>query len=290
MPFLEARPRGRPDPLWRAALAGLLAALLALPTASAAPAAAPDPAAVDAGFRSGQDAFDRRDYPAAARTWTRTADLLPETAEHRDNRAGIYEYIVDAYQRALAQDPSPPLLEEALAVLDAYADAHAAAHPGLELPAPVAEARRSLRARLAELQPAPAPVEPERPAPAPPVRPDPPKPWKGLVIGGGVALGAGVAMLAMFGAGLTRLRAHEDDFESPSRTCDTGALVGECAEIHARGKSADALATAGLYAAPVLLGAGVALLVVGLRRRSAAQRFAPTLGRSSIGATWTLQF
>ncbi|MCY0992102.1 hypothetical protein OV203_33495 [Nannocystis sp. ILAH1] len=276
----------------RAAVATILAALLALPPPASAAPAEPDPAAVDAGFRSGQDEFNRGEFRAAARTWARAADLLPETAEHRDNRAGIYEYIIDAYDRALTQEPSEQLIEEALGALDGYAETHAAAYPDRELPAHVAEARRSLRARLEGLRPAPAATDIERPGPAsaPPVTVEAPKPWKGLVIGGGVGLGASVAMLAVFGVGAARARAHEDDFDSPSRVCDAEALVGECATIHARGESANAMATTGLVAASVLLGAGVALLVVGLRRKSAAQRLSPSLSRTSVGATWTIHF
>lgn len=270
-------------------VATLLALQFVLPPAASAAPAGPDPAAVDAGFRSGQDAYNRGEYRAAAQTWTRTVGLLPETSEHRDNRAGIYEYIVDAYDRALAQEPSEQLLEEALGVLDAYAEARAAAYPDLELPAVIAGARQSWRDRLAELQPAPTEVERPPAAPAPPAA-EAPKPWKGLVIGGAVALGASAAMLAVFGVGAARGLAHERDFDSPSRVCDHNALVGECATIFARGEAANTMATAGLVAASTFLAGGVALLVVGLRRKSSAQRLTPTLGRTSLGATWTFHF
>lgn len=284
------RPRRRRAP-WRAAVATVLAILFVLPPAAFAAPAEPDPVAVDAGFRSGQDAYNRGEYRAAAQTWTRTVGLLPETPEHRDNRAGIYEYIVDAYERALAQEPSEQLLEEALAVLDAYAEARAAASPDLELPAVIAGARRSWRARLDELRPAQVPTDVEGPpaAPAPPAA-EPPKPWKGLVSGGAVALGASAAMLAVFGVGAARGIAHERDFDSPSRVCDHNALVGECATIFARGEAANRMATAGLVTASMFLAGGVALLVVGLRRKSSAQRLTPALGRTSLGATWTFQF
>ena len=67
-------------------------------------APASDPALMaqfEVGFTEGQALLDSGDLLGAARRWITAADLLPETTVNRDQRAGIYEYIVDAFLRGI---------------------------------------------------------------------------------------------------------------------------------------------------------------------------------------------
>jgi hypothetical protein len=76
-------------------------ALLA-PQAQAAPADDQQALAVfEAGFKEGQAKFDDGEFLAAARAWIAAARNLRETQSNRDNRAAVYEYVVDAFTSGL---------------------------------------------------------------------------------------------------------------------------------------------------------------------------------------------
>lgn len=264
----------------------------AVPSPAIAEPGGPDLAAVDRDFRRGQDEFNRGEFIAAARAWVQAASHLPETPQHRNNRAGIYGYIADAYTRGIG-DQDGALLLEALNVLDTYTDGYAAAYPGEKLPDGIIRAQKELRARAAALQAtddetAGGPQPP--PPPTTTVEPPPAKPWKGLVIGGGVALGVSVGMLAMFGASLRQVGYYEDMFNRPGSGCDPNALQGECEEWFNKATSRDRAAVAGLVAAPVFLAAGATMLVLGLRRKAGRHTVAPALGGGMAGATWRVRF
>jgi hypothetical protein len=279
----------------------VLAISLATPVARDATASpAPDLSAFDQGFRAGQNEYDRRDYLTAARTWTRTADLLPEAAEHKDNRAAMYEYIADSYEKAVVDRSYEATMRECLAVLDAYAEGYAAAYPGEAVPERVEVVRASFREKLAVGEaarrrfgtvdgdpraPSKPPVVTTAPTQSPPARP-----WRGLTIGGAVGVGSAAAMLTMFAVGAARARSATREFNDPANECGVPMLSGECSAIDARGRRANALAVAGLAAAPLLLGAGVAMLVVGARRKAKATSLVPTLGRGMVGLVWQRRF
>jgi hypothetical protein len=270
------------------------AASPAAPAAGSGPVAEPaaaDLAGFEAGFQAGQVLFDAGAYLEAARTWSAAAVKLPETPDHRANRAAIHEYLADAYERALTPEDREGAAQEALARLDRYALEFAAAYPGEAVSERIEAARQRLRARVeaaaaAQVVEAPAPADSPAPAPTPP----PGKPWRGLTIAGGVAVGAGAAMLALLVAGAVRARSFERGFDDPARGCSLATPQGDCATLYSDGKAADAMATAGLIAAPVLLGAGVAMLVVGARRKRAATAFTPLLGRGLVGLGWQRRF
>lgn len=278
----------------RTLLAALLAVAVATPApreAAAAPAkkprSRPAASAFEEGFEAGQNQFDRGDYLDAARTWVRTTALLPETPENRDNRVAIHEYIADAYTRALASDPDPEVLREAVDALDRYADEFTAAYPGDPLPTKVASARDDLRERL-EPRDAPAP-EPAPAAPEPDSAP-PAQPWKGLAIGGGVALGGGAAMLLMAAVGAARAERHERAFDDPANACSLQQPEGACAGIYADGLRANRTAVAGLVLGPLLLAGGVSMLVVAMRRKTSPRAIAPLFGRGLVGVSWQRRF
>lgn len=274
----------------------LTACALLVPTrASAAPAAAPaEPdglAAFEAGFNDGQAKFDRGEFLAAARTWLKAAELLRETTAHRDHRVAVYEYIVDAYMRGLQEGEELEALREAATALDDYCERFTRAY-GTETPirAKILEARDDFKARLARAEARQKnPDVQERPGPVdePPIAAEPGparRPWKGLAIGGGVMIGLGVAAAAVAGVGGARGRAADQKFDDPANMCVVDMPVGACAGYYDDGKAGNTMVIAGAIAAPVLIGAGVGLLVVGLKRRSQPrQAVAPMLAPGLVG-------
>ena len=259
-----------------------------------------DVAAFDRGFRSGQDEFNREKYLDAARIWTGAAGLLPETEEHKENRRAIYEYITEAFEKAVEGGINEDVVREGLAILDAYAEAFTAAYPAESLPEHVAKTRLKFRTRLEEseaerqrrekaqeeLRPAPKPRPPPPIVPPPPV----PKPWRGLAIGGGAAIAGGGAMLGMLFVGLARARSAESQFDDPTNACDVNNPVGHCADIDQKGKAGNRMVVAGIVTAPLLVGAGVALLVVATRRKSGRSAFVPALHPHMAGLVWQTRF
>lgn len=283
------RPRG-PRPSRLVIMLVLVASFLRPAVPLAAPAAKPDLAAFDRGFRKGQDEFNRQNYLEAARVWSAAAGKLPEAEEHRENRRAIHDYIAEAYEKALGDNADDVLFREGLAVLDAYVDSFKAAYPGETLPEYVTKTRLAFRTLMnereaerkrraqAEENTTAIPVstlrEPPRPAR---------KPWKPLAIGGGVAVAGGAAMLGMFAAGLVAARSAASSFDDPANACDLDNIVGECADINRQGKTANAIGVIGYITAPLLLGAGITMLVVAMRRKKSSTVIAPIFSSRMAG-------
>lgn len=267
-----------------------VASLLAPPRAWAAPESdAKALAAFEAGFTAGQGEFDRGEFLAAARTWVEAAGKLKETMTNRDNRAAVYEYVVDAYTRGLAGETKVEPLREAAQALDGYCDGFTRAY-GTETPLSpkIVAARDDFKARLAEAEArapkaTPDPVEPAGPDEPPKDEPKPGgKPWKGLAIGGGVALGLGVVGVALGAVGGVKSKSFNDEFEAMS--CSLDMPNQGCKDLLSSGKSANTQAYVGAIAGGVLVGVGVALLAVGLTRKKAArQAWSPALGPGFVG-------
>lgn len=258
---------------------------------------ADDVVGFDAGFKDGQTQFNRGEYLSAARTWGRAVQLLQETPENKENRAAVYGYIAESYHKAVLNGASEDIIREGLGVLDAYADRYSRQYPGEELPAQVAETRDKFRSLIDAADAARKPAEPTpSPVPAPaaddsrsdssPVK----RPGMGLIIGGGVSLGAGLATLGMFAGGLARVRAAQQEFDDPENGCSLENPTGMCAEFDRQGRSMDGLATFGIFAAPVLLAAGAAMLAIGLKRRAVQRTVAPVFSPRMAGFVWVQSF
>lgn len=275
--------------------APLTAALCVAPLpARSAPAAGGDVAAFEAGFQAGQAQYDTGEFLAAARTWKDAAGKLPATAEQKGNRAALYDYMADAYDKAAKAVEDPAILREGLTALDEYANQFAAAYPGEDMSPRFVEVRERFQAEVEQLDAAEAaarPAEPTTPVEVDTRRSSGGGSWKGLAIGGGVALAGGAAMLGMFAVGYTRTSKYEEDIESPALACESDNLFGKCAVLDEKGRAANSMAVAGLVLAPVLIGAGVGMLVVAMKRKKAAtSAFTPQVGRGFVGVQWRLQF
>lgn len=268
-------------------------ALIAGPV-HAAPARAGKPgndsmvmAAFEQGFKEGQALYDAGKSLAAARRWVAAADLLMEKTAYRDQRAGIYDYIVDAFMAGLKDGGDLGDLREAYAAIDAYCEGYTRAY-GTETPLSpnIARARLELKNRLeaaearATKTPAIAavPVPAAEPAPAPT---EPDRPWRPLVISGAVVTGvAGLSFTAALIGGAAGLGLTED-YDS---TCYKNDPSPACTDLFARGQASNGLAITGTIIGTVLLATGVPLMVIGLRRGK-QQRHAlrPLMSPSFVG-------
>lgn len=107
----------------------------------------------------------------------------------------------------------------------------------------------------------------------------------GLVAAGSVALGAGVAGLAVMGVGLGRARAAND--------FDPMATPMERLEQIERGRQGNAMTVVGALSGAVLLATGIALVAVGARRmreRPRANALAPFVTPTHAGVVFIRRF
>ncbi|MBL9107180.1 MAG: hypothetical protein JNL82_40170 [Myxococcales bacterium] len=285
----------------RTLVALVVATSLTAPPASAAPAAGDARAQADfeAGFNAGQTEFDAGKFVDAARTWVKAADNLKETAKNKDNRQAVYEYIADAWAKALEGNDDPALLREGFESLDSYCKGFTTAY-GTETPIlpKIVATRDALGERVKAAEDTPKPPTPEGPEELPPGDDDggdarePAQPqagpkWKGLAIGGGVALGLGVGGVVLGAVGGVKGQKLEEDVTDLTG-CDAAMPAeGQCKELVDDGKRANTLAVVGGVVGGVLLVTGAVLLGVGLKRRAAGknQAFAPALGPNFVGFT-----
>lgn len=302
--------------------AASLAAALAvapLPCAAAPASAAPASAApaVDPKKEYEQGVAERAagNFVAAAEHFDAAYRELP-TGE-REIRAGVLFELVDARRNAFAEGEGAPqiceterllvgYLDEVRAEFGAKGDKKPDTRKAKKLLAEVRKQIAALKKEQPDLECAreviepPAPPEPE-PPPAPP-EPDvpkdsPPDPRpRRLVIAGAATAGAGGLFLAMMAAGLAvGARAERDGAAATDAAVLAGVPLSErdpaLQAIVDRGRVGNGLAIAGGVLATAALAAGVAMIVIGKRTRSAPKAaFAPGLGPGQLGGALTLRF
>lgn len=301
----------------RMATVGLIAAAFSLPSASvlaAEPsAAAPESsAATEEGdpaveqsralFEQGLAAYEDEDYEGASRHWTEAHELMAQTPELSASRRVLGFDLAQAQMRAYERDhhrsrlvAARPLLKGFLAWVD---------RPGHTMD----EGEKRDRARAVELltriehESTPAPVVPmpeTRDAPAPAPSAKEPKPnGTGLLIGGGVALGAGLASIAAVVAARNRGRRAEQDFESALQQvseAEFGTPDFERAEAAVEQADRDGrrsnIALLTFATSSLLLSAGgIAMLAIGGRRRRRHVSASAALTPSSAAAMLRVRF
>jgi hypothetical protein len=121
------------------------------------------------------------------------------------------------------------------------------------------------------------PRVPDKAEPPPPPPSDAPKPVqaapKKLLIAGGVTTGVGVALLGLMIGGLVRGQRTEDEAAALVQAMpELAADDPRFAAFDRRGRGDNAMAIVGGVFGSLALGAGVALLVVGVRAHKAAGR------------------
>jgi hypothetical protein len=283
-------------------VAGILACTLgATPqvhAAAPAPELAVDPLAeAKAAHAEGQALFDTADYAGAVAAWTRAYAALPA----KEPKSATYRPLI-LYNIAAAREKLFELrgdvaeLKQAKILLERFDGSIDELYGADPATAEVERTRvrekiAALDARIAEAlgptepeappepEPAPEPVAPPRPDPTPTTEPTtadttPLTRGRGLVIAGGVVTGLGVAAAGGLVASLV-IGQRADDISGLDRADAEGR-----ADQFARGDRANAAAIAMGIVAPVLLAGGIAMLVLGTKRRGARLGVAPALGPS----------
>jgi len=289
---MAQRRRGGIQPGIAAAISVCLAAgpVLAAPAAvepsASEPAASSDPLAeakqlYDAGLAE----FDTAEYLEAIKLWSRAYKILPNTPESADIKRYIINNLAVARERQFAIDGDVMHLRRALMLAKNYSENIEALYG--EGPRAAEERERTEkflarvqskvdeaeRARAAEpAKPEPVKPEPDNDGIAPQIDrgADPgERPGRKAIIAGSVLLGAGGATGVLLIAGVA-MGAAADDF-------DRSISMTEREKEFDRGRAGNALAIAGAVLTPVLLAAGIALVVVGSKRKRAARvAIAPT--------------
>lgn len=278
-------------------------ATAALP-AQAANRAAPDAAEVERLYIEGQDRNEQGDYQGAADSWTRLLSQLPESAANKAVRENliinILEARINAYKRLVGDDGVKDIthLEKGKETLDAYYTDFSGVHGDRvainaqvqekadELERLLEEARKEQEARAAAAQTdtetqadEPKPkvvVDPSNVSQLPPADDDA---GKGLIIGGGVALGVALGGIVMIGVGAAVGEAADKDYREANERVDmygegTAELVeaiNDRDEAEFRGKQGNAVLISGIVLAVVGGAAGGTMLAFGLKRRKEAR-------------------
>lgn len=250
-------------------------------TAEAPPTAdAADPMeAAKKAHAAGQNAFDTADYEAAITHWTAALDALPRADPKSATYRSLILYNVAAAREKLFELRGDVAELKAARILLQRFDASIDELYGDDPQTAEAE-RTRVREKLAALEAAIAEAERERAATTPPEprvdpRTDPAKDeptdkpsataGRGMLIGGGILVGLGVGALAGLGATLA-ISENANDISD----LDPQDFEGR-EEQFSRGAQANAAAVAMGVLAPLLLGGGVAMLVIGSKQRRAAK-------------------
>lgn len=239
----------------------------------------PDPtAAAKKAHAAGQNAFDIADYDGAIIHWTAALDALPpddpKAASIRSyilyNVAAAREKMFDIHGDVAQLKAARILLQRFDESIDGlYGDDPETAASER---ARVREKLASLEARIAEAEGKSDPVTPPDPRPVEPrgdKQPDEAPPTtnagRGMLIGGGVLLGLGVGAIAGLGATLS-IGEKANDISG----LDDDDFEGREAQYQ-RGAQANAAAVAMGVLAPLLIGGGIAMVLIGVKQRRTAK-------------------
>lgn len=230
-------------------------------------------------FDEGAAKFETADYAGAIELWTRAYAIVPYAPQYASIKAKLIANLAEAQTRAYKVDAEVEHLNQAKILLVSYEAAVGEIYPS------AAERDKELAwisARKseidAELQ---ALAEREAAASAPP-----PKTGKGMRSGGAVLVGLGGGLLGMMVGGMVLGGANNNIDDLPSNDLDARA------SRYAEGRLGNTLAIVGGVGGAVMLGAGAALLVLGIRRKRAlgegegqatALQITPTLAPTQLG-------
>lgn len=313
-------PRATPPSVRLSLSSARLALSSAIVVATLAPSPArAEPAVPEEATRHYDRGLEERDagrYAAAAQAFTAAYAGMPR--ELKELRASILFDLVDAHRSAFTaggrirgrEHPAAHLCAAEKSLGEFIGESEATRKPKAkksidELKA--AELRTAIQADLDKARSgapdldcatavyprddpdAPSPVAPGEPDKPPAPRPKPNMP---LVIAGGVTAGVGLAMFGLMAGGLVRGSRADADGDA---LVDINPVRDErdedLQEIDRRGRSGNRMAIAGGVLGGLCLGAGVGLLVLGMRgwpqRRVAA---APYATPTSAGVTMRWQF
>ena len=230
-------------------------------------------------FDEGAVEFETADYADAIELWTEAFGMVPSEPEYASIKARLIANLAEAQKRAYEVDGFAEHLNQAKILLLEYRGAIDSIYPS------AVERDKEFAwvdGRLAEIE-AELKLIAEREAAA---AAGPPKTGKGLRIGGAVMIALGAGSFGMMGAGLALGSKNNDISDLP--TNDLDARLSR----YQRGRAGNAMAIAGSVAGSVLLGVGIALVVVGVKRKQALAKeepaepelgFTPMLGPDRLG-------
>jgi hypothetical protein len=236
-------------------------------------------------YTQGQEKFDAGEYGDAGDLWAQAVRSLPENKDNSATRQTIMNLALDAYLRAYRNDDDRSHIDDAKALVDEYE----ASLGGAALSSDIASEKGKVEDILAELAAKDAEAQGEtgedtegdtgdevEPDTDPlPVGDD--RPGRPLVIGGAVMMGVGGAGIGLLLGGVIGSLRAQADFDAT----ESGSAEHE--DARKRGKTMNILAISGAVVAPLFLGAGVALLVIGLRKNKQARSSVMVLPEAGPG-------
>jgi hypothetical protein len=236
-------------------------------------------------YTQGQEKFDAGEYGDAGDLWAQAVRQLPEDKNNSATRQTIMNLALDSYLRAYRADNDRSHIDEAKALIDEYE----ASLQGTKtvLSDEIASEKGKIEGILADIAAAEAEAENEpdpETDPEPETEPDTDplpvgndKPGRGLVIGGAVMLGVGGAGIGLLLGGVIGGLRAQADFDA------TADGTAEHEDARKKGKTMNALSITGAVVAPLFIGAGVALLVIGLRKNKQARNSVMVLPEAGPG-------
>jgi len=245
-------------------------------------------------YTQGQEKFDAGSYGDAGDLWGQAVNLLPQNKNNSATRQTIMNLALDAYLRAYRGDSDRRHINSAKDLLDSYEAALEGTN--VTLSDEIANEKRQIEEILADIAEADAEAEAAAAAEAAKVVEPPPsdplpvtddKPGRGLVIGGAVALGVGGAAIGLMLGGVIGSLSAQTNFNS----AEPGTSERE--DFKKRGETMNTLAIVGGVIAPLALGAGVALLIIGLKKNKQARNQAmvlPVAGPDYMGLGFSGRF
>lgn len=299
MPTPPPRSLGASRRAWAVALALTIPPTsLSLPCAAATALGPARPASLEAAraeartlTEQGQASFDAGDYRAAAASWQRILDVLPEDTLNREERENALLIALEAYKheyrqalalKGAASQEDVTRLRQALALCREYsAELTRVYGPKGTVDGAVFESRAEIEAMLAEAGAVPA--EPVVPVDNGPllertvVERGPS--GTGLIAGGAATTVVGLGMLPLIIIGARELK--EANAEREAADMDMDAAAQSAADDHRR--SANAMLISGSVLCGVLVAGGATMLGIGIRRRVRYMAVAPVMGPAYVG-------
>lgn len=214
-------------------------------------------------FDEGAGKFETADYAGAIEAWTRAYSIVPNLPDYAATKAKLIANLAHAQERAYEVDNETSHLNQAKILLESYREAIPAIYTSsMEKEKEHAWVEDRLEKIEKELQAAAdraAAAEEDQRQSEKTL-----KPGQGLIISGAVLTGLGVAGLGVMATGMVIGNGANDIDDIPTN------------DLHARearfdrGRMGNALAIAGGIGGAVLVGTGVALLAVGVKKKNAA--------------------
>ncbi|TPV94775.1 MAG: hypothetical protein B7733_13255 [Myxococcales bacterium FL481] len=270
-------------------------------------AAAAQPDDVETLYAEGDSAFANGDYLGAARAWGKALDLMEENDDTNSTRAQILVSALSAYMEAFVETRKVDHLRAAARLLERYAQSLESAYDGeARLSEAVIEMKRRLENALESAEEEDEPDDEASgdeadsaaaaPSPSEPTDAGPPSSsGKGLVVAGIVTSALGLGAGTFMTISLVQSYQLNEEFRTEDDALQKQENVtqdewDELAKLHDDGEAANGRAIIGAIATPILLGAGIALLVVGARRSRSNLAVVPAIAPGYAGVGLSARF